>query len=597
MIFGMTPDQISAFAILAGVLVFFIGGWVRYDFVAFGALFAAVATGIVQSDTAFSGFGNPAVITVALVLMLSEGLRQSGVVDLIAEYAVPKTQSPTLLIFVLAGLAAALSGVMNNVGALALLMPVALQAARTTNISPALLLMPLSFGSILGGMTTLIGTPPNILVSNFRASGGGEAFGMFDYSWVGVPVTVIGVVFIALLGWRLIPKDRKSSSSGDAEFDIQPYMTEVRLKEGTSLIGRFVLEVMDVLSDRDVTVASLIRGDELIPYPGMTTKLLEQDILVVTGDAEALEKAIADFKLELVGDQDLHEGAIKSERISLIEAVITPGARIAGMNLKEIRLRQRYQMNLLAVSRQGKRAMTRLNELRFRAGDVLLLQGDTDEISDSLGRLGCLPLAQRSLGVGRHRRALFASTIFALAIAAAVFKLVPITIAFGVAISVMILGRIVSPSRAYGSIEWPVLILLGCMIPVGDALDRTGAADLIAQGIVALTDQFPAVVALVLVLVVTMTLSDIMNNAATAVVMAPISIQIAERLNANPDSFLMAVAIGASCAFLTPIGHQNNTLIMGPGGYKFGDYWRMGLPLEILVIVTSVPFLLYAWPL
>lgn len=593
----MSVDQISAFAILAGVLVFFIGGWLRYDFVAFGALFAAVVAGIVPADGAFAGFGNPAVVTVALVLMISEGLRQSGVVDLIAEYAVPDTQSPTLLIAVLAGLAAALSGLMNNVGALALLMPVALQAARRSNMSPALLLMPLSFGSILGGMTTLIGTPPNILVSNFRAAGTGESFAMFDYSWVGVPVTIAGVAFISLIGWRLIPINKSATSSGDAEFDIQPYLTEVRVNADTKLLDSFMLEAMDQLNEMDVTVAGLVRGKEQVPNPGMTERVQENDILLITGDADALEKVIADFKLDLVGEEDQHEGAIKSDRVSLIEAVVTPGARIAGMTTKEVGLRSRYRLNLLAVSRQGKRAMTRMNTHRFRAGDVVLLQGDADQIGDALSRLGCLPLAKRSLGVGRQRRALVATGIFACAIAAVAFKVVPITIAFGVAIAAMILSRIVSPGRAYRSIEWPVLVLLGCMIPVGEALDRTGAADLIALGIVSITEQFPVVVALVLVMVVTMTLSDIMNNAATAVVMAPISIQIAERLNSNPDAFLMSVAIGASCAFLTPIGHQNNTLIMGPGGYNFGDYWRMGLPLEILVVAVSVPFLLFAWPL
>jgi di/tricarboxylate transporter len=476
-------------------------------------------------------------------------------------------------------------------------MPVALHAARRSQISPALLLMPLSFGSILGGMTTLIGTPPNILVSNFRSAGAGEPFGMFDYSWVGVPVAAAGVAFVALIGWRLIPVSKIATPTGDPELDIQPYMTEVRLTDASSLVGIFMLQAMDELTERDVSVAGLIRGENQIPYPGMTERAQVDDILVVTGEAEALEKAIADFKLELVGEEEIEAGSIKSERISLVEVVVSPGARIAGMTTKEIGLRNRYRLNLLAVSRHGERTLTRMNQHRFRPGDVLLLQGDADQIGDSLSRLGCLPLAKRSLGVGRHRRALFASTVFGISIVAAALKMVPITIAFGLAIAVMVLGRIVSPSRAYSSIEWPVLVLLGCMIPIGEALDRTGAAALIAQGIVALTSQFPIVVALILVMVVTMTLSDIMNNAATAVVMAPISVQIADQLNSNPDAFLMAVAIGASCAFLTPIGHQNNTLIMGPGGYRFGDYWRMGLPLEILVVATSIPFLLFAWPL
>lgn len=593
----MTVDQIAAFAILAGVLVFFIGGWLRYDFVAFGALFAAVIVGLVPSESAFSGFGNPAVVTVALVLMISEGLRQSGVVDILAENVVPDTQSPVLLITVLAGLAAALSGLMNNVGALALLMPVALQAARRSKIAPCVLLMPLSFGSILGGMTTLIGTPPNILVSNFRSGSTGEPFGMFDYSWVGVPVAVIGVIFVALIGWRLIPANRSQGSTGDAVFDLKPYFTEVRITESSPLVGKFMIEVMEIFDEKDVRVAGIIRDDRPAPYPNLTDRAVEGDTLVVTGDADALDTAVADLKLNLVGAKEIPEESFRSDRISLIEAVVSPGGRLEGMTSQEVGLRSRYRINLLAVSRHGERPMTRIKRHRFRAGDVLLLQGDADLLSDALTRLGCLPLAQRSLRVGRQRRAIFATAVFATAIAAAAFKLVPITIAFGVATAVMILGRIISPSRAYGSIQWPIIVLLGCMIPVGEALDQTGAAALIAAGIVSITDQFPVVVALILVMVVTMTLSDIMNNAATAVVMAPISVQIAERLSANPDTFLMAVAIGASCAFLTPIGHQNNTLIMGPGGYKFGDYWRMGLPLELIVVAVSVPALLYAWPL
>ena len=434
-------------------------------------------------------------------------------------------------------------------------------------------------------------------MSNYRAVGAGEPFGMFDYSWVGVPVAIAGVAFISLIGWRLIPSNRASAASGDAVFDLKPYVTEVRLTANSSLVGKFMLEVMEELEDKDVTVAGLIHNDRPMPYPAVTERAAEGDVLVITGDADTLDAAIADLNLELVGAVDISKDHFKSDRVSLIEAVVTPGGRIEGMTVQEIGLRNRYHLNLLAVSRHGKRRMTRLKRHRFRAGDVVLLQGDADQITDSLNRLGCLPLAQRSLRVGRRRRALFATTVFAGAIAAAAFKVVPITVAFGVAVAVMILGRIMSPSRAYRSIEWPILILLGCMIPVGDALDRTGAAALIADGIVTLTDQFPVIVALILVMVVTMTLSDIMNNAATAVVMAPISVQIAQRLDANTDTFLMAVAIGASCAFLTPIGHQNNTLIMGPGGYQFGDYWRMGLPLEILVVAIAVPVLLYAWPL
>jgi len=593
----MSPDQITAFAILIGVLFFFVWGKFRYDLVAFAALVAGVITGIIPSAEAFAGFSHPAVITVALVLMLSEGLQRSGAIDVIADFGVPETSKPIILIPALAALAAALSGLINNVGALALLMPVAIQSASRVGLSPAMVLMPLSFGSILGGMTTLIGTPPNIIVANYRAESAGEPFGMFSYSWIGIPVAVMGVLFVAVLGWRLIPKERLSKRAGEELFEVQPYVTEVRVTEDSAIIDRFLMELGDDLAESDVDIIGLIRGEDHFPYPPMTEKIKAGDIFVIRADADALDRVVADFAFELVGAAEIPSGSVKSDRVALLEAVVMPRSRIENLTPTELGLRTRFKLNLLAVSRHGKWIAERLGLHRFKAGEVLLLQGEVSQIYDNLARIGCLPLAKRSLRVGMRRQALVAVALFVGAILAATLKLVPITVAFGIAVAGMILVRIMSPSRAYSSIDISVIVLLAAMIPVGGALESTGAAKIIADSIVAATDSFSPVVALVVVMIVTMTLSDIINNAATAVVMAPIAALIATQFDVNSDPFLMAVAIGASCAFLTPVGHQNNTLILGPGGYKFSDYWRMGLPLEILVVVVSVPLLLFVWPL
>jgi len=593
----MEYGQAVSLGILAAVLALFVWGRWRYDVVAFLALIAAVLLGIVPMHGAYEGFSNEAVITVALVLVLSAGLQRSGAVDLAARFLLPKDIGPFGLILLLPALAAVLSGFMNNVGALALLMPVAISAAQRAKISPAILLMPVSFGSILGGMTTLIGTPPNIIIANYREETAGVPFSMFDFAPVGAAVTIAGVLFVGLIGWRLLPKERQAASPPEELFEIAPYVTEVRIGEESKLADRPLREAATALAETDAEIVGLVRNERTILNPGRWERLRVGDALVLRADAEALKEVVRTLGLELVGEEELGELKLHSDDVALVEAVVMPQAMIENRTALGLNLRAQFGVNLLAVSRAGRRIHARLNSLRIAAGDVLLLQGDRDRIGETVTTLGCAPLAERDLKIRRPARTGFAIVVFLAGITLAALGIVPVEIAFGGAALVYLLAGILTPKVAYETIDWSIVVLLGSLIPVGEAVDRTGAAQLIAEGLVGLLAADAEVLALIVVLVVAMTLSDVLNNAATAVVMAPIAVSIAGQLGANSDAFLMAVAVGTSCAFLTPIGHKNNVLIMGPGGYRFGDYWRMGLPLEILVVAVGVPVLLWAWPL
>jgi di/tricarboxylate transporter len=597
----MNFDQVFLLALLGAVLALFVWGRWRYDIVAFAALLAATLAGTVPFGAMFSGFGHPATVTVALVLIVSRGLQNSGAIQSIGRL-IPSGGSVSGHVGALAAIGGVLSAVMNNVGALALLMPAALQSAARAARSPALLLMPLSFGSILGGLVTLIGTPPNIIVATFRGDVTGESFAMFDFTPVGGAVALAGIAFVALIGWRLVPESRRAKMSARELFEIEAYLSEAVVEEKSPLVGKTLSEADDLAEEQDAVVLGLIRGDRRIEHGHRKEVVQEGDVVVLETGPDALSAVHTALKLhpaDMVKKRQKEAALPKTESgdIVLTEAVVLPKSQIIGHTLATLRLRRRHGVNLLAVSRQGQPFRGRLRTFRFRASDVLLLEGDPERLPSVIGAIGCLPLAERGLQVQRQRHGLLAIGIFIAAVAAASVGLVSLPAAFAAAVGLMVLLNIVPTREIYDAVDWPVIVLLGAMIPVGGALQASGATTLIANGLVDLSAGLPAWTILALVLIVTMTLSDIMNNAATAVVMAPISIGIAERLSVNPDSFLMAVAIGASCAFLTPIGHQNNTLILGPGGYRFGDYWRMGLPLEAIIVVVAIPMLLWVWPL
>ena len=586
-------EQLIVFGTLIGTLALFVSGWLRYDLVALLALLAVTLTGVIPQEEAFSGFGHPAVVTVAAVLVVSRGLLNGGTVDLIAQWISRVGDRPMVQILVLTSVVAISSGFMNNVGALALLMPVAIRIARKSGVSASKLLMPLAFGSLLGGMTTLIGTPPNIIIATFRAQTAGTPFRMFDFTPVGLGVALVGIAYLVLIGWRLIPQ-RESKGSRQDLFEIGAYTTEVRIPEESSLVGKMIREIKNG-TNVDIVIIALMRGKQRIPAPSAYETFRSDDILVVEADPEDLEELVDSYKLELVGSGS--EDSLDFKDMSIVEAIVTVNSPIVNRTPRSLNLRWRYGVNLLAVARQGTRVKARLSNIRFQAGDVLLLQAHTNTLSDVLSALGCLPLAEREIGLGRSRRLLIPVAIFAAALLAAATGLLSIAVAMVGAAAAMIILGILSLKEAYDSINWPIIILLGAMIPVGTALETSGGAQAIANSLLKIGAELPPAATLTVILVATMFLSDIVNNAAAAVLMAPIAISVAQGLAVAVDPFLMAVAIGASCAFLTPIGHQSNTLVMGPGGYRFGDYWRVGLLLEIIVVLVSVPLLLLFWPL
>ena len=591
----MTADQLILFALLGAVFALLLWGKIRYDLIAFGALVAAVVIGVVPEERAFDGFGHHATVIIALVLIVSRGLSNSGAVELVARHVVASGRSLFAHIGIMSGVAAALSALMNNVAALALLMPIDMQAAAKAKRSPALSLMPLSFASILGGLITLIGTPPNIIVASLREQALGDAFGMFDFAPVGLVAAVVGVAYIAAVGWRLIPSAGGGSTTGEgARFAIDEYVAEVRVGEKSDTIGKKIKQLDEQAEAADVAIIGLVRRGKRFPGHARREVIKPGDLLVIEANAAGIDGFVGEFGLEYAGPQK-HDRLI-GEDLSLLEIVTPQGARIEGRTALDMRLQYRHGVTLLGVSRQGKSFRDRVRKLTIQAGDVLLLLGPTERLPDIAARLGGLPLQERDLRVVQRDKAWIAVGAFVAAIGAATAGALSLATALALVCVVMVAFNIVPIRDLYTSIEWPVIVLLGSMIPIGSALEASGGTALAAQTLLGFAQGYGPVVVLVLLMVVTMTLSDVLNNTATTIIAAPIAIDLATRLGVNPDPFLMAVAVAASCAFLTPIGHKNNTLIMGPGGYRFGDYWRMGLPLEIIVIVVSVPMILWVWP-
>jgi di/tricarboxylate transporter len=609
----VSSPQIIAAALVGLALALFAWGRWRYDIVALVVMLAAVAGGIVSPESAFLGFGHPAVVTVAAVLVVSRGLEAAGVVDQVAQRLLPKEGSLFVQLLVLCAVVAVLSAFMNNVGALALIMPVTLAAAAKSGYAPGLMLMPVAFASMLGGMTTLIGTPPNVLVATYRGTSTGTPFGLFDFLPVGGAVAVTGFVFIVFVGWRLIP--RRSRAGVEEIKGIEEYVAEVTLKEKSPLIGLSTADLDEALVKHDLEALVIIRGEHSIPAARWET-VRADDVLLIEGAPDALQGALGPLGLALPLEKKAEEEAEENEKqetdgekpkrrkprlggddIGTLEVVVQPYALLVGLTPEEMRLGERYLVNLLAVAREGSHHRGRLKSFRFVAGDVLLLQGPRPQLSAAIRALGLLPLAERQIDLGRAVRPLVAVGIMAAALAAIAAFSAPAAVALTMAAVAMVLTRTINLREAYDAIDWPILILLGAMIPVGQALETTGTTALLAEWLARTGRDLAPVVLLIVIMVLTMTLSDIINNAATAVMMAPLAAGLARGLGVNPDAFLMAVAIGASCAFLTPIGHQNNTLVMGPGGYRFWDYWRMGLPLELLIVAVSIPMLLLVWPL
>ena len=590
----MTIDQIILFSLFGGVFVMLLWGKFRYDLVAFAALMTGVVLGVVPTRNAFSGFGHPATIIVALVLVVSAGLVRSGAVLLITRTLVDSARGLGGHIALMGSIGAVLSAFMNNVAALALLMPVDIQTARKAGRSPARSLMPLSFATILGGMITAIGTPPNIIIAAIREDTLGAPFRMFDFAPVGGLTAIAGLAFVALIGWRLIPE---REDAGRRVSDLGQYIAELTIPADSKLIGQRLGELDPQAEESDVAILGLLRGGKRVYGSGRNNILRDGDALVLEAAPDALDEFRAALALNFSDEKREERLKAAGDGLDVIEIVVPETARIAGKTAQALGLAWRQSAVLMGISRQGQRVRSQIRKTVVLPGDILLVLVPKGRGADITDWLGCLPLADRGLVVTANSKTWLAIGLFLAAVIAASLELIYLPVALGLVAIGYVLTRIMPISEIYNQIEWPVVVLLGSMIPLGTALESSGGTALIAGSLVSLTQGFPAWAVLTVLMIVTMTLSDLLNNTATTIVAAPVGIQMAQTLNVSPDPFLMVVAVAASCAFLTPIGHKNNTLILGPGGYRFADYWRMGLPLELIVVAVSVPAILVFWPL
>ncbi len=593
--------QAMVFITIIFALFMFIKGWLRYDIVAILALLFLTLVGIIEPQEAFAGFGSPVVITVAAVLIISRGLINVGAVELLVDKLEAIGGNKNQQIAILTLITAILSSFINNVGALAIVMPVAIRLAKKNKIPASNLLMPIAFGSLLGGLTTLIGTPPNIIIAAYRADNGLSAFGMFDFTKVGLGIALVGIIFISVYGWRLIPVRKKDSPSEEL-FKIEDYVTEACVPMGSHISGKSIAELCTEINT-DINILSIIRNKTKILAPTAFDVIFSGDILILEADSEELKRLVEKTDIGLPGvgcNTEVNRELLNSKEYSLVEAVIRDDSPLIGQTAKKIRLRPQFGVNLVAVSREGSRISNRLKNISFRAGDILLFQAKASALQETLSSLKCLPLADRDYRLVNHRenkRIFSAIGAFAAAIALTTAGLLSPQVSFVAVAAVMVLTGIVTSRDIYDSIDWPIIVLIGALLPVGEALETTGGSELIASLILRSNGMLSPAIVLLIVMIITILLTNIINNAAAAVLMAPIAISVATGMGKSPDPFLMAVAIAASSAFLTPIGHQSNTLVMGPGGYHFKDYWKMGLPLTIIIMIIGLPLILLFWPL
>jgi di/tricarboxylate transporter len=589
----MTHDQLLAFSVIAGMMVMFVWGRIRYDLVAGLGLLVALVVGIVPYEQAFSGFSNDIVVIVGAALLVSAAVTRSRLMEGLLQKLGPRLTSVRAQVVMLVTVVTVLSAFVKNIGALAMMLPVAFQMAKRSKVSPSMFLMPMAFGSLLGGLMTLIGTSPNIIVSELRHDMAGKPFSMFDFTPVGLGLSLLGIAFLAF-GYKLLPRDRKGEGSLAEGIDIQDYVTEGRVGPKSGFAGETLRALRKSLA-KGVHVNVVVREGE--KKASQDTVLREDDRVILEGEPAALDEAVKAAGLELEGDDRETKVDKPDEEIGTLEAVIGPDSLLCGKTAARLALHERFNVNMIAVSRSGDRLAERLRDIRLYAGDVIVLQGPMSGMSEVLRELGCLPLAPREIHLGTVRRGIVPIAVLGAAMILAATGTLPVGIAFfGAGLAIILFGSL-TVREAYSSIEWPLLVMIGALIPVSDAIRTTGGADLIASGLADIAQSLPAWGTVALIMAAAMMLTPFLNNAATVLVMAPIAVSFAERLDYAPDALLMAVAVGAGCDFLTPIGHQCNMLVYGPGGYKFGDYARLGAPLSVLVLLVGTPLILLVWPM
>lgn len=589
----MSPTVI-VLLLLCVMTALFVQGRFRYDLIALAGLLVLAVTGVLKPTEVFSGLSHPVILTVGAVLLLSQGLKNCGVVDAVADRVGRLGLSPSHQLSLLVILVTVLSAFINNIGALSLLLPVALRLTERGGIAPSRVLMSLAFGSILGGMFCLISTPVNLLVSGIRSSALGEGYGFFDFTPVGFPIIVVGLFYMLTARSRLLP-ERESATEKGGVLDFGSYTSELVVSEGSPAAGRTLAEI-EAFRDHGAVVTTVIRSKVADRRPDRDTLILSGDRLLVECEPSALSHLVETTGTQLVSPEEpLEESDPRGLRA--MEAVIPPGSELVGRTARDVDLRYEYGLNLVGVARKGARIRTRLSRTSFRPGDILLLQGTEPAFRRCMEELGTLPLAPRDfLALPSRRPVLLGLGIFALAVLAAATNLLPVEQAFVLGAFLMIATDVLPAQQAYAAIDLPLLLLLACMLPLGKALESSGAAADLAHWLVALGGQLPDHGILAVFVALTALLANLMNNKAATALMGPIAIQLAHELKWGPDVLLMGVAVGAEMVFLSPVGHQCNLLVMGPGSYTFKDFLRFGGPLVLLCLLVSVVALPMVWP-
>lgn len=593
-------SQIIVFIVIGITLILFIDGRLRYDFVALLGLITLTITGVISPETSFLGFSHPAIITVASVLVISSALIKTGVIDKFVVLINKSTNKVPLRIMSLMILTSTLSAFMNNVGALALIMPIAITIAKDNNIDPSQLLMPVAFASLLGGMITGIGTPPNLIISTYRIQEGYEAFSFFSFAPVGITLAVSGIIFTVLIGWKLIPM--RSSKNIENLFNLEDYLSELVVTQDCNMVGK-TLKDFYIDYKIELNVLSIIRDGFKIISPGGNQQLLAGDILLVKAVTSELANIVNKTCLVLKGaktEKLKTEPYLKSAEIALVEVVLREDSPLVGRTALDLRLRNRYNVNLIAVSRKGISSVERLKSFKFSKGDVLLIQVPRSILQDTYSKLRCLPLAQRNMGMNidnSPQHGYMALGIFVTSIIASTIGILPVQISFALAAVLLVITRVITPKEFYEAIEWPTIVMLGSLFALGAGLQNSGASDTIAAQLMKISSFLNPSLMMVVLMIFTIGLTNLISSSATAILMGPIAISLANFMGVSPDPILMSVAVASSSAFLTPIGHQSNMLVMGPGGYKFTDYWRLGLPLSLITLGVGAPLILYIWPL
>ena len=591
-IFDSITDQNIISFLMIMLVTLFIWGKIRYDAVSLIMLSLFVIFGFIPASEAFSGLGHPAVVTVALVLLISKGLEKSGFISFVGIKIQKIIHSETQFILILCLIAAFLSSFMNNIGAMAMLLPITISICQKMEWNPSKFLMPLAFASILGGMNTKIGTPPNIIISELRGEYSSNDFSFFDFAFAGVPVSVIGIIFIMLIGWRLIPI-RPINSVRNPLINLDDYLVEMKVDENSPLIDKRAYDLRSLLDDDTSLIGQIDEDDKKSEIHG-NQKIYEGQILILKINPDYIAEIQKDFGLSL----NLEKAIKNNEIIAGIEAIIIPKSRLIGRKYNYFKRLIGGQLSLLGLWRRGLKYRFRLSNEIFKSGDVLLIanRGEVEKIGERLELAGLMPLWQREFDIVNDTSKIFlAIVIFLLSLSSIIFNFLPIIVAFLLCVLAFASIKLLTGDSIYRHIDWPVVVLLAAMIPIGNTLTEYGITSSISSSLAQYSNVLNVVWILIILMVITMFLSDVINNAATAVIMAPIAANVAIETGQSVDAFLMCVAIGASCAFLSPIGHQCNTLVMGPGNYKFGDYWKLGLPLEILIICISIPIIVFFW--